>query len=154
MIGNKRLIFIVFSLFIGLICCEERENIPIESSMNETSIQNEQNEQNESANLRSLYGKGQYSTVYEPVYMQKVQYVPAKTYKKVMYSAPEKSTYVVPQKQQMRYVPVGYAKGTPSPPQMYVPVTKSEPNVYVPVTYSKGMRYLEEETPENNVIHE
>ncbi|OII73890.1 uncharacterized protein cubi_02692 [Cryptosporidium ubiquitum] len=148
MIANKRLIFIIFGLLIGLISCQERENISIESSLNETNIPSEP------ANLRSLYGKGQYNTVYEPVYMQKVQYVPAKTYKKVMYSVPEKSTYVVPQKQQMRYVPVGYAKGTPSPPQMYVPVTKSEPNVYVPVTYSKGMRYLEEETPENTVIHE
>ncbi|CUV06994.1 unnamed protein product [Cryptosporidium hominis] len=146
MIGNMRLIFIIVGLLIGLISCEERENISIENSINETNIPNEE------TNLRRLYGKGQYNTVYEPVYMQKVQYVPAKSYKKVMYTVPEKSTYVVPQKQQMRYVPVGYAKGNPSPPQMYVPVTKSEPNVYVPVTYSKGMRYLEE-SPEE-LIHE
>ncbi|KAH8585140.1 uncharacterized protein ELE39_003392 [Cryptosporidium sp. chipmunk genotype I] len=146
MTRNKRLIFIILTLLIGLISCEERENLPIENSINETSTLNG------AANLRSLYGKSQYNTVYEPVYMQKVQYVPAKSYKKVMYSVPEKSTYVVPQKQQVRYVPVGYAKGTPSPPQMYVPVTKSEPNVYVPVTYSKGMRYLEETA--EDIIHE
>lgn len=139
MIGNKRLILVILGLLIGLISCDEMENVQVESLVNETSVPNE------AANLRSLYGKGQYTTMYEPVYMQKVQYVPAKTYKKVMYTVPEKSTYVVPQKQQVRYVPVGYAKGTPSPPQMYVPVTKAEPNVYVPVTYSKGVRYLEEE---------
>lgn len=147
MMASKRLILIIFGFLIGLIACEEIENVQIEGSLNETNVPNE------TANLRSLYGKGQYTTVYEPVYMQKVQYVPAKTYKKVMYSVPEKSTYVVPQKQQVRYVPVGYAKGTPSPPQMYVPVTKAEPNVYVPVTYSKGMRYLEEEQQEA-LIHE
>ncbi|KAJ1610118.1 hypothetical protein OJ253_1316 [Cryptosporidium canis] len=147
MIGNKKLILIIFGLLFGLINCEGSRNMTMGVSVNETDSLSEP------AHLRRLYGKGQYTTVYEPVYMQKVQYVPAKSYKKVMYSVPEKSTYVVPQKQQVRYVPVGYAKGTPSPSQMYVPVTKSEPNVYVPVTYGKGVRYLEEE-PKEVLIYE
>ncbi|KAF7456647.1 hypothetical protein HWI79_2816 [Cryptosporidium felis] len=145
--ATKNLVLLIFAFLIGLIACEEKENISIERVVNETVVPED------GAHLRSLYGKGHYSTVYEPVYMQKVQYVPAKTYKKVTYTVPEKSTYVVPEKQQVRYVPVGYAKGTSSPPQMYVPVTKAEPNVYVPVTYSKGMRYLEE-NPDENIIHE
>ncbi|KAK6589968.1 hypothetical protein RS030_192784 [Cryptosporidium xiaoi] len=143
-----KLAFLLFSLFIvGFSKCDESEKDNGKNGLNS------ENSELYGENLRKLYGKGHYSTAYEPVYVQKMQYVPVKTYKKVMYTAPEKSTYTIPSKQQVRYVPAGYAKGVPSP-QMYVPVSKAEPNVYVPVTYSKGgVRYLEEEVEQEPVIH-
>ncbi|KAH8739810.1 hypothetical protein FG386_002029 [Cryptosporidium ryanae] len=143
-----KLLFFIFSLFfIGFSKCDESVKDTGENELNN------ENSKLPEENLRKLYGKGHYSTAYEPVYVQKMQYVPVKTYKKVMYTTPEKSTYTIPSKQQVRYVPAGYAKGVPSP-QMYVPVSKEEPNVYVPVTYSKGgVRYLEETVEHEPVVH-
>ncbi|KAL7067486.1 hypothetical protein ACR3K2_20520 [Cryptosporidium serpentis] len=97
---------------------------------------------------RRLSGPTYYNTVYEPVYVQQVEYIPVKSYKKVAYTPPKKSTttvtQVVPSKTSVRYVPVGYAKGVQERPQMYVPVTKAQPTTYIPVTTSKQFRQLEE----------